>query len=208
MRRVLAMVWLGTLTASCGEPTVPSRDPAYGFDDPSTVDVFRWPAGRMPVRVWADPRGSLHRVVGDGLRAWEGLFLYGEFRGVTVDDSLGADVIIRWAGTVPPDVPPDPGTPVFACGGVTQLSIDSTNTLDDYVRVGISVFGGFSDGQVAACVSRVAMHELGHALGLLQHSPDTTDLMHSSSRARAPSDRDRRTVEVLYHTEPTIAPRP
>jgi hypothetical protein len=142
------------------------------------------------------------------LRAWEGLFLYGEFRGVTVDDSLGADVIIRWAGAVPPDVPPDPGPPVFACGGVTQLSIDSTNTLDDYVRVGISVFGGFSDGQVAACVSRVAMHELGHVLGLLQHSPDTTDLMHSSPRVRAASDRDRRTVEVLYHTEPTIAPRP
>jgi predicted Zn-dependent protease len=50
------------------------------------------------------------------------------------------------------------------------------------------------------------MHELGHALGLLQHSPDTTDLMHSSPRVRAPSDR--RSVEVLYHTEPTIAPKP
>jgi len=207
MRRALAGACLAAL-AACGEPTVPARTPAYGFDDPVTGDVFRWPVARLPVRLWVDPRGALPRLVDDGLRAWEAMFLYGEFRGVTVADSVGADVLVRWAGAVPPDVPPDPGPPAFACGGVTQLSIDAGNALDDYVRVDITVTAGYTDAQVAACVARVATHELGHVLGILQHSPDTTDVMHPSPRIGEPSDGDRRTVEVLYHTEPTIGPRP
>jgi hypothetical protein len=207
MRRALAAGGLAACLA-CGDPTIPARTPAYGFDDPGTGDVFRWPVARLPVRLWVDPRGALPRLVGDGVQAWEAVFLYGEFRGVTVTDSLDADVIVRWGGIVPPDVPPDPGPPVFACGGVTQLSIDAGNALDDYVRVAITINAGYSDAQVAACAARVATHELGHVLGVLQHSPDTTDLMHPSPRVGAPSDRDRRTVEVLYHTEPTIAPRP
>lgn len=207
MRPPLVTACLGALVA-CAEPMVPQRDPAYGFDDPATGDVFRWPAARLPVRLWVDPRGAMPRLVGDGLGAWEALFLYGEFRGVTVSDSLDADVIVRWANTVPPDVPPDPGPPAFACQGVTQYSIDATNVLDDYVRVAIGVRAGYTDAQVAACASRVATHELGHVLGIFQHSPDTADLMYASPRVPRPSDGDRRTIEVLYHTEPTIAPRP
>ena len=207
MRRALAAASVSALIA-CGEPTVPPREPAYGFDDPVTGDVFRWPAARLPVRVWVDPRGAMPRVVGDGLRAWEALFLYGEFRAATVADSLDADVLVRWATAAPPDVPPDPGPPAFACTGVTQFSVDAGNALDDYVRVGIGFSAGYTDAQVAACVARVATHELGHVLGILQHSPDTADLMHPSPRVRRPSDGDRRTVEVLYHTDPTIAPRP
>ena len=34
--------------------------------------------------------------------------------------STVADVIVRWADSVPPDAPPDNGPPVKACGGVTQ----------------------------------------------------------------------------------------
>ena len=207
MRPALAIGCLAAI-AACGEPTIPARAPAYGFDDPVTGDVFRWPVARLPVRLWVDPRGAMPRLVGDGLRAWEALFLYGEFRGVTVADSLDADVIVRWAGAVPPDVPPDPGAPAFACGGVTQFSIDAGNALDDYVRVEVAINAGYTDAQVAACVARVAPHELGHVLGILQHSADTADLMHPNPRLSQPSEGDRRTVEVLYHTEATITPRP
>jgi hypothetical protein len=40
------------------------------------------------------------------------------------------------------------------------------------------------------------------------HSADTADIMYAFPRVTAPSEGDRRTVEVLYHTMPTIAPRP
>jgi predicted Zn-dependent protease len=50
-------------------------------------------------------------------------------------------------------------------------------------------------------------HEIGHTLGLLQHSTEPTDLMAAQPTARAPSTRDRMTAEVLYHTVPTIGVR-
>ncbi len=208
MTRGHAGLLFAAAVLGCGEPTVPSRTAPYGFADPVTGDVFRWPAARLPVRVWSDPRGAMPQLADEGLRVWESLFLYGEFRAVLVGDSLDADVLMRWSGAVPPDVPPDTGPAVFACGGVTRYSVDASNTLDDYVRIEVSTNPGFTDAQVAACVIRVARHEIGHALGIFQHSPDTADLMHGAPRVVAPSRNDRRTVEVLYHTEASIRPRP
>lgn len=207
MRRALPLLLLAGF-AACSEPTIPTRVPAYGFDDPATGDVFRWPAVRLPVRVWVDPRGAMPRLVRLALAQWQAQFLYGEFRGLVVADSLDADVLVVWGGTVPTDVPPDPGPPVVACNGLTTFSIDAANALDDYVRAEVNVLGGYSDAQIAACAARTTTHELGHVLGILQHSPDSTDLMYGTPRVTAPSDGDRRTVEVLYHTAPTIFPRP
>jgi hypothetical protein len=50
---------------------------------------------------------------------------------------------------------------------------------------------------------------MGHALGLLQESPDSLhDIMAATPKVNQPSDGDRRTVEALYHTTPTIGPPP
>ena len=55
----------------------------------------------------------------------------------------------------------------------------------------------------------VTIHEVGHALGLFQHSTDSlSDIMASPPRVSLPSDGDRRTVEVLYHTPATLSPPP
>jgi len=207
MKRLAGGAVLMAALLGCEGPTIPARTPAYGFDDPTTGDVFRWPSTRLPVRVWTDPRGALPRLATVGLQAWEASFLYGEFRGVPTGDTLHADILMRWADSVPPDVPPDTGPVAFACRGITRLVVGAGNTLSDDVRIDISINFGYTPGQVAACVARVVPHELGHALGLLQHSPDTADLMHANPRVAVPSDGDRRTVEVLYHTEPTLAPR-
>ena len=75
-------------------------------------------------------------------------------------------------------------------------------------RAEVNLSGSFTPEQVAACVVRVTVHELGHAIGILRHSSNPADLMYPSPAVAAPSDGDRRTVEVLYHTAPTIRPRP
>lgn len=210
MRHRVVLAALVVLLA-CTEPTAPARTGAYSFMN-LAGDVFRWPSSRLPVRYYADPRGNMAFLVDRALQMWQQQFLYGEFRAVRVTDSTTADVIVRWVLTVPADVPPDTGPPVFACDGTTTLSIDSTGTaLDQPIRVDIREKTGFTPAQVAACVRRTTVHELGHTLGIIDenHSgTNSSDIMYATVLVDAPSDRDRQTVEVLYHTAPTIAPPP
>jgi predicted Zn-dependent protease len=55
---------------------------------------------------------------------------------------------------------------------------------------------------------RVAIHEMGHSLGLLRHSGFDEDIMFGSPLVDYPSRFDRRSVEVLYHSQPTVQPPP
>lgn len=201
-RATLAAALVGL--AACSEPTIPERLAAYRFDWFGLV--FRWPVELVPVRYFADPRAAMPRLVGGAIAHWERQFLYGEFAGVLVPDSTAADVVVLWRDTVPPDVPPDPGTPVDACNGVTTFAIDSVNTIAGPLTVTLWPSPGFTDGQVAACLERVSVHELGHSLGLLQHSLVSTDVMAAPPLVSEPSERDRVTAEVLYHTRPSIHP--
>jgi len=214
MRRVWSVpgALLGAALVATCEPTAPVRDcPGCTYDFADTIPpdtlVFHWPASALPVRVYADPRGAMPALVSHALAAWEAQFLYGEFRGVSVSDSSQADVIVQWSGSIPPDVPPDPGPPVTACGGQTVYpSWVMGSSPGRAVRVTLGGLAGYTPAQVAACLQRVAIRELGHAIGLLRHSPSPLDIMNQTPTAVAPSGADRNTVEVLYHTAATVAP--
>lgn len=205
MRRPLALA-AALLVLGCGEVASPSRTPRYLAD--LAGETFHWPADRLPVRYFADDRGAMPSLVRESLRVWERQFLYGEFSGVIVSDSGQADVIVRWQDSVPPDVPPDTSGALNACDGVTTYLVDSTHTMTEPLRVQLRVRVGFTAPQIAACVQRVAAHELGHTLGILTHSPATTDLMYGTPPTKTPTNRDRNTAQVLYHTTSTIAPPP
>jgi hypothetical protein len=197
------------LIAACDPPSVPVRTAAYPFDN-GAGDVFRWPSTHLPVRFFADTRGPIPRIVARSFRVWEAQFLYGEFRGQEISDSSNADVIVVFTGTVPADVPPDSGPPVVACGGFTRFVLDTTtNVIDSAIVITIQRLAvTATDRQVVACLRRVIAHEVGHTVGLLQHSPDALDLMASQPVVDRASERDRMTAEVLYHTPPSIGPPP
>jgi len=194
------------LLLGCGEVLSPSRTPRYLAD--LAGETFHWPADRLPVRYFADSRGAMPTLVRNGLQVWERQFLYGEFRGALGADSNSADVIVRWQDSVPPDVTPDTTGALGACDGVTSFVVDSTHTLTQPLRVLLRVRAGFTAPQIAACMRRVVTHELGHTLGILSHSPATTDLMFGTPATATPTNRDRNTAQVVYHSPSTIAPPP
>ena len=208
MKRVALALALAAL-AGCSDITLPpNHAPAYPFD--ISGDVFHWPLDRLPVRYFADTRGAMRAYVRRALGLWESQFLYGEFRGGLVDDSTAADVIVVWESTVPPDLPPDPGPPVETCNGRTELLFDGSGTalagpLHTYLTV---LASSATPAQLAACMQRTVVHELGHTLGL-PHAPDSVvAIMNVTPLLATPNANDRRTVEYLYHVTPTIAPPP
>jgi predicted Zn-dependent protease len=205
--------WLVALAllAACMDPEIPDHSLVYDFSD-GNGHIFRWPADRLPVRFYADPRGNMSALVQRAIGVWQAQFLYGEFRGTMVADSNQADVIVFWSDSVPPDVPPDNGTPVKACGGLSQVATDSgadSLQLAGPIHSSVSVLiNGSTAGQVEACMRRTVIHELGHALGIIQESPNASDIMAVTPLASLPTQRDRETVQVLYHTVPNLRPAP
>ena len=87
---------LACVVAAACEPTVPVRDCTgctYDFADtipPDTSLVFHWPATRLPVRYYADPRAAMPALVGTGVATWNAQVLYGELRAIQVGDSNAA----------------------------------------------------------------------------------------------------------------------
>lgn len=214
MRRGLAAgTIVAGLAAACEQPATPSRGSIYSYADTfnGSRQVFHWPAAWLPVRYYARPEGDLPQLTRRGLERWEAQFLYGEFRGVAVSDSTDADVVVRFEAGPPPPATPDTTSTARACEGVTSFTLDSANALERPLRVTVRWFTGFTPGTIAACLDRVVTHELGHTLGLFNPShagTDSTDIMYAFPRLYSPAVRDRATVEVLYHTPPTITPPP
>lgn len=194
--------------SACFEDGLPY---SYVLNGDTTL-VFRWPASHQPVHIYAEPVGDLQANVASAAARWLSALRCGELSLALVGDSTGADVIVR----NPPSAPPAPPTPagivlaadsVGACGGQTRADFDSTNTMTGPVRAYVYPIAT-DPTALAGCYRMVTTHELGHALGILNHSPDTTDIMYSSPRRSTLSPGDRVTFQYLHHTTPTIRPQP
>lgn len=195
-----------TSVSSCFEPNVA----AYEFNPPGdTNDVFHWPASYLPVRVYAEPVGRLQDNADSAMRLWVNAFRCRELSMLRVADSTAADIVLRNPVALPA---PAAGLhfaadSVGACTGRTDVSIDAQNRIERPIRSYVAP-QNLDTAAVSACYHFVVAHELGHALGLFQHSSDPGDLMYPVPRRRALSAADRFTIQILYNTPPTMAPTP
>jgi hypothetical protein len=194
--------------AACFDPDASAY--AFSLNGDATL-VFHWPASYMPVRVYAEPTGTLRSNVAMAMALWTGAFRCGELSLTWTSDSTRADIIVRNPLTIPalrlPDARLLHSDSVGACTGVTELALDSAGTaLAGPMRSFVSPLPGHDSAAVASCYHFVVAHELGHALGLLAESPDTGDLMYQTPDRFALTLADRYTIQLLYHTTATIGP--
>jgi hypothetical protein len=206
-----AILGLVLVAGACDAPGVPTRLTPYEFRLSPGDSVFHWLPYHLPVRFYVQPAGQLPERIAVGIRLWEQEFLYGEFRGVVVQDSAAADVIVTWEGPPPPDAPLTDDPPRTVCEGGTLVPTrvgggDGRVHFDTRPRIGIRWFAGGTDSDVVNCIARVATHEVGHAIGIFAHSDNPDDLMYRFPEVRAPSGADRATVQFLYHLPTDIYP--
>jgi predicted Zn-dependent protease len=104
-------------------------------------------------------------------------------------DSADADILVRWIDRFD-----------FDRAGQTDLTWDQAGRVR-HATVSLAVRTHMGVPLPEGALFAVAVHEAGHAIGL-PHSADTSDVMFPATRTGTLTDRDRRTVEVLYRLPP------
>jgi hypothetical protein len=206
----LTAAWAGL---SCADIASPSRSQPYEWrrivtTGPTTADTlsFHWPRARLPVRIWTQDTLNLPQHVDYGMAQWKAAFLYKEFDAVQVADSNAADVIVS-AG-----VALKGGFSVMRlsrrapeCEGGTEIELPAgSRQIQAPIRVFVNPRFDPATPGMDECLKLTATHELGHALGIFNHSPDAGDLMYSDPVVAVLSVRDRDTAERAYHIVPNL----
>ena len=72
------------------------------------------------------------------------------------------------------------------------------------VRVYIDPSSAPGTPGLGECVALTVVHEIGHSIGIFDHSPNASDLMFVDPSVSGPSARDLATAEVLYHVPANV----
>ncbi|HWZ27506.1 MAG TPA: matrixin family metalloprotease [Gemmatimonadales bacterium] len=148
---------------------------------------------RDPVRVYLagdtveNYQPAFQDAVRSALARWDAVDLPVRFR--YVDDSTRAEVVFRWRRQFDIDRT-----------GQTDLTWDRDGHVLSAV-VTIATYDPADHAMGVEDVRVVALHEIGHMLGL-NHSSDSTDIMFGHTMARDLSLRDERTATLLYELTP------
>lgn len=202
MHRRLVPVVL--LAAACSTIASPALNDIYDYRGIQLGDTlaFHWPRELLPVRVWVAADSPIRQNLATAIDRWQNAFLYGEFRATLVADSTAADIIVRNDIS---DIIGGLNAMAPQCVGETDLAINpDLHTLQLPIHVFMYAVVSDIEPGIAACFSITMTHELGHAIGILAHSPHGDDVMFANPVFDGISDRDRQTAVTLYHQPATI----
>lgn len=218
--------------AACDAPTLPlNESPAagpaerpYDFRLPVTATeqdstrhrTFHWPLGseiRVLVLGEVEGRPLLGPALERSMLRWNRAALFDEFRLRETSDPSRADAVLMWDDTEPIySSPPGCTGPTTGAAGTRGCLTAGQDSL---------IVWSLRSGEPSRLLFRVTInraaeldqetvdllvaHELGHVVGILNHSSLSDDLMWSGRPSSADlSDRDRLTLRSLYQTEPTL----
>jgi hypothetical protein len=153
--------------------------------------LSRWPdRTKRAIRVWISPdtslQGSADKLYGEVQSAffeWERTGIPVRFGFVA--DSAESEVRVFWTDSF--------DTPI---SGSAVWARDKNWWIVDG-SVTIARFGSSGNRLSNTAVRAIALHEVGHLLGL-DHTADTMSVMAARVRVKAPSEADRATMRLLY----------
>lgn len=201
--------------AGCGDGAGPARVAPYDWQLLLPYDsagfrvdtlTFHWPRASVPVQVWVENQGGLPGYFAAAIGQWRDAFPGGAWNAAITADSATADVIVRYLPAASARSAALLATRRQSCEGATTVDTAGTRfqlRLPMRVYVYPSILGA---PDLNECLAIASTHELGHSLGILQHSPDPADLMYPTPTASAPSDRDLATARAAYQAPADMVP--
>lgn len=179
---------------------------AFATAEDGTV---RWQFDRLPLKVYAAPgtgvagfKPEFASEMEQAFRSWEEVS-DGRIRFRTVSSSTEADITLTWTDNVKDLDSPDEGGEArvkFGTKGIvhSDIFVLTHNNITGREHTSNQIYG-------------VCLHEIGHSLGLLNHSPDAHDVMFFSDRNAdlrpELTRRDRNTINLLYQTAQAYLPK-
>jgi hypothetical protein len=165
-----------------------------------------WPANKMPLKVYIqsgdDVAGFkpqyteiLRTAFDEWSKASQGKVT---FKFVDDGDGDGADILCSWTS--------DPSKlTTRANDGLTLVHADATGVIQSATVLILTVPTNQLYGRSDKDMRSVSLHEIGHALGLIEHSPNPADIMFFGGGLadikRDITERDRQTLMRLYRNQ-------
>lgn len=198
--------------------------------------VFHWDPGRT-VRVFipepeVGERPSLREAFVRAAGLWNRAAVFAEVRLEETPDLAGADVVLRWLDTPSPVIPPSrcggpviggaaatvgcvarvvPDEPVPACvdprGPPVRLQRWTRADDRECSRVRLEVTLSTRSVDAPERVRRLVAHEMGHVVGIMNHSQESGDLMFGGLiETDSLTRRDRSTLSIVYQSPRSLFP--
>ena len=153
--------------------------------------LVRWADRRgVPLTVWVQPQSNICdfssafvQEVRNAFDEWDGLRLPVRF--AFVDDSSDAKIHVTWIDHFSQPI-----------SGRTRWARDDDWSITD-ANITLAVHHSSGDLLDDDAVRAMALHEIGHLLGL-DHTTDSASVMAARVRVRQLSDADRATVRLIY----------
>jgi tetratricopeptide (TPR) repeat protein len=174
--------------------------------DATEAGVTRWPENRMPIKISIKPgnsvpgyRDAFEEILKQSFTDWVDAS-QGKVRIQYVDNPIGADIVCGWTD--------NPREMISSAeGGHAMVGMDKqgvTGCTLTLLTVRPDTQGKLTDN----FARRIALHEVGHALGILAHSPNPDDIMFNTVLpADIPcglSSKDKNTLVALYSLDADV----
>lgn len=171
--------------------------------------MVRWSLKKMPLKVYIEtsPIGirnfqpAYASKVMKALNVWSNVLDHQiSFAPTTNKDQ--ADLRVSWVNSIDTKGHSDDGGTAYTAG-LTVPNINQNQL--QYMDIKLATFDIEAHPQDADTIYAVAVHEFGHSLGLLGHSPDPADIMFArNEHVVLPTKRDSNTIRLLYSQQADV----